>query len=141
MPDSSPRRRRVLAYFAACGGGTPAEIGSHFTEDAAIYDTNHRPVLGREAIGQFWSRVREQWSGASWHVDTLVEDADGLAIEWSMAGVREGEPFIVRGSEHYAFEGDLIRQIRQYWSFDPEAPASELVDFPYADDPRFRPSS
>ena len=50
-----------------------------------------------------------------------------------MRGTHDGEPFTVRGSEHYRFAGELIAEIRQYWSFDREHPGSELIDYPYRD--------
>lgn len=124
---------RVRSYFAACSSGSVEDVAAHFTEDAVIYDTNHPPVRGREAIGTFWSRVRERWSGAVWTVDGGLEDGDAAAIEWSMRGTSGGGAFVVRGSEHYRFEGELIAEIRQYWTFDPDQPGSELIDFTYDD--------
>ena len=43
----------------------------------------------------------------------------------------DGRPFAFRGSEHYGFEGDLIAEIRQYWTFDPAILDTGLVDYPY----------
>ncbi len=54
-----------------------------------------------------------------------------------MVGDDRGQPFCVRGSEHYAFVDTKIAQIRQYWHFDPEELQSELQGYPYAEDPRF----
>lgn len=87
-----------------------------------IYDTNLAPARGAGAIGDLWVLVREKWGGARWEVDSCVESADGsaAAIEWSMYGSEHGRPFVFRGSEHYRFEGGLIDEIRQYWTFDPE---------------------
>ena len=108
-------------------------IAAHFTEDATIFDTNHTPVVGRDSIGAFWVRIREQWDGARWTVDSAVEQGDTAAIEWSMHGVADGEPFVFRGSEHYRFRDTLIDEIRQYWTFDAERPGSTLVGFDYAE--------
>ena len=126
-------------YFAACSSGSVAEVMACFTRDAVIYDTNHPPVVGREAIGMFWGRVRAKWSGATWEAHTLLEYTDRAAVEWSMRGESDGRPFVARGSDHYDFADGRISQIRQYWTFDPEAPGSELLGFPYGDDPRFAP--
>ena len=139
----SPRRfvvsniERIRAYFASCGEGNAKTVAAHFTENARIYDLNHAPVIGRETIGKFWEKIVRKWAGATWHLDTSVEDGERAAIEWTMRGVHNGREFTVRGSEHYEFEDGLIREIRQYWTFTPDAPGSELVDFPYTDDPRF----
>ncbi len=125
-------------YFEACSSGSIAEVSACFTRDAVIYDTNHSPVVGRDAICRFWEHIRAKWSGARWEVHTVTADGARAAAEWSMYGTAHGEPFVVRGSEHYDFEAGLISQIRQYWTFDSVAPGSELVGFPYDSDERFR---
>jgi len=130
-------RERIEAYFRACSGGSEAEIASHFTTDAVVYDTNHKPIAGAEAIGRFWVQIREQWDSAQWFVDTCLSDGGGAAIEWTMTGRAAGRFFAVRGSEHYDFGGDRIAQIRQYWTFDRERLDSALRDYPYHCDPRF----
>lgn len=121
----------VRSYFAACGAGSAEAIAAHFTEGATIYDTNHAPIIGRDQIGAFWVRIRQQWEGARWVVDSAVEQGDAAAIEWSMHGVADGEPFVFRGSEHYRFRDGLIDELRQYWTYDPKQPGSALVGFDY----------
>ena len=148
-------RDRIVAYFTACGEGSAADIASHFTPDAVIYDTNLRPARGAEAIGAMWVKVRQRWGGATWHVDSFIGATESAghpdpgpvgsqqvaAIEWSMYGTAPatGEaaprPFVFRGSEHYRFAPDaddlLIAEIRQYWTFDPTTLDTGLVDYPY----------
>lgn len=128
------RGDHIRSYFDACTSGTPDDIAAHFTEDAVIWDTNHGPVRTAAGIGQFWSKIRAKWDGARWVVDSVVEDDDVAAIEWSMHGDNSGDAFVVRGSEHYDFRDDLIASIRQYWTFDADDPGSELVDYPYGTD-------
>jgi hypothetical protein len=133
---------RIEAYFADCGAGSATEIGSHFTANAVIYDTNLRPAIGRDAIGAMWVKVRERWLGATWRVDSFVGDTDHAAIEWTMTGQNpaDGRAFAFRGSEHYLFAPTaserpgldlLISEIRQYWTFDPDKLDTGLVDYPY----------
>lgn len=124
-------------YFAACSAGDAAGVVECFADDAVIYDTNHAPVVGREAIGRFWQMVGTKWKGATWEAHTFVGDDDHAAVEWSMRGSVGGRPFVVRGSDHYDFADGLIAQVRQYWTFDEDSPGSELVGFPYDADPRF----
>ena len=50
---------------------------------------------------------------------------------WHMKGEAAQGPFVFRGSEHYAFDGDLIAEIRQYWTFDRGATATGLQGYPY----------
>lgn len=137
MTTLGPRTRRVHEYFERCSTGTPDELASLFTEEAVVYDTNVRPVRGAQEIAAWWMKIRDRWEGARWVVDTSVEEGDAVAVEWTMTGRADGDPFTVRGSDHYTFRGDAIAEVRQYWSFDPEHPGSQLIGFPYADDPRF----
>lgn len=126
---------RINAYFTACGEGSAADIASHFAEEAVIYDTNIRPMRTAGGIGDAWVKVRSRWQGARWSVDSIISDGQNAAIEWSMTGVNpsDGRAFVFRGSEHYAFSGEenLIQEIRQYWTFDPEKLDTGLRDFPY----------
>lgn len=126
---------RITAYFDACGTGTAADIAGHFTADAIIYDTNIRPMVSAERIGADWVRVRDRWRGARWTVDSIVSDGNAAAIEWSMTGTdpASARDFVFRGSEHYRFEPatNLIEEIRQYWTFDPQRLDTGLIDYPY----------
>ncbi len=132
--EPADRGDLIRAYFQSCNEGSPDQIAAHFTDRATIYDTNHPPVRTAAGIGRFWEKIRGQWQGAVWHVDRVVSDGDTAAIEWNMAGEGERGAFVFRGSEHYAFEGDLIAEIRQYWNFDRRALDTGLVDYPYAAD-------
>ncbi|MCP4224119.1 MAG: nuclear transport factor 2 family protein [Actinomycetia bacterium] len=128
---------RITAYFEACGHGSADNIAAHFTPDAVIYDTNLRPFRGADTIGTMWVKVRSRWGGATWHVDSIVAGPDETqsvaAIEWSMKGSDpgSGREFVFRGSEHYVFRDSLIAEIRQYWTFDPVALDTGLVDYDY----------
>jgi ketosteroid isomerase-like protein len=124
----------VRRYRAACTEGTAQDIAATLTPAAVVYDTNHAPVRGHEAIGAFWVRVRARWHGARWRIDALVEEGDAAASEWTMTGQSDGRPFAVHGSEHYRVEDGRIAEIRQYWSFDPERLDTGLVGYPYAVD-------
>ncbi len=131
-PDPGGRAARILAYFDSCNTGTAEEIAAHFTEQAVIYDTNHAPVRTAAGIGRFWDKIRTQWQGAVWQVDSVVAEGDAAAIEWNMSGLTDRGRFVFRGSEHYAFDGDLIAEIRQYWHFDPDSLDTGLVGHPGA---------
>jgi ketosteroid isomerase-like protein len=128
----------VRAYFAACSRGDTAGVSASFCPDAVVYDTNHHPVRGPDAIAAFFAKVRERWDGATWHVDTFVGDGRTAAIEWTMLVRHAGRAVAVRGSEHYEFADGRIRQIRQYWTYHQDDPASGLRDYPYEEDARFR---
>ena len=129
-PEPGDRAAAILAYFEACNTGTATEIAAHFTDRAVIYDTNHAPVRTAADIGRFWDKIRAQWQGAVWQVDSVVAQGDAAAIEWNMSGRSDRGRFVFRGSEHYRFEGDLIAEIRQYWHFDPDSLDTGLVGYP-----------
>ena len=124
---------RITTYFEACSRGTAADIASHFTDDAIIYDTNVRPIAGANEIGEMWVKVRQRWGGAVWTVDSVIDDGDVAAIEWSMTGTNRADQrlFTFRGSEHYRFLDTLIAEIRQYWTFDTGTLDTALIGFPY----------
>ena len=132
---AAERADRIRADFASCNAGDPDEIAAHFSDDAVIWDTNHAPVRTAAGIGAFWHRIRQQWQGARWAVERVVSDGESAAIEWAMMGRGPDGPFRFRGSEHYAFDGDRIAEIRQYWIFDRERLDTGLVDYPYPDEP------
>ena len=125
-------RERIDAYFQACSVGTANDIADHFTADAIVYNTNHKPVQGAATIGAFWNEIRDRWQQAHWYVDTCISEGDVAAIEWTMTGISGEGEFTVRGSEHYRFEAGLIAEIRQYWTFNRTALNTALVEFPYS---------
>lgn len=133
-------RELVDSYFSSCSTGTRQDIAGHFCEDAVVYDLNHDPIQGAAKIGEFYVRIRAQWGGARWLVDTYIGDDKHAAGEWSMHGTTAGEPFVVRGSEHYDFRDGKIAQIRQYWKYDRARPGVALRGYPYPDDRRFSTS-
>lgn len=120
----------VRRYFDGCNRADAGAIADCFCDDAVLYDTNHAPVRGSSEIGAFWAGVCARWTEVRWDVDTMVDDGRAVAIEWTMAGVLEGEPRTIRGSEHYAFRDGRIAELRQYWT--PTRDVGGLVDFPYA---------
>ncbi|MGH1489936.1 MAG: nuclear transport factor 2 family protein [Acidimicrobiales bacterium] len=133
--DNPDHEHLIRAYFESCNVGTPDQIAAHFTADAIIYDTNHPPVKTAAGIGSFWEKVRAQWQGAVWAVDRVISDGETAAIEWNMSGQGDRGRFVFRGSEHYAFEDQLIAEIRQYWNFDRSSLDTGLVDYPYSELP------
>ena len=127
---------QIRSYFEACSSGSSEEVAMYFTEDAVIYDTNHSPIVGSAAIGKFWSQIYAKWVGAKWTVERVIETTNSAAIEWRMEGEATGVAFQIHGSEHYEFRENLIAEIRQYWTFDPESPGGGLIEYPYAEPDR-----
>lgn len=130
-------REVVTSYFAACSRGDVQAITDSFCENATIYDTNHPPVHGPVAIAKFWTHVREDLAGATWHVDTFIDDDKRAAVEWTMRFARDESVVLVRGSEHYELEDGRIHEIRQYWTHNPDDMSVGLREFPYSNDARF----
>jgi ketosteroid isomerase-like protein len=133
LEETMDRGELIRRYFEACSTGSAAVIAGCFTPDAVVYDTNLAPVVGADAAGRFWVAVRERWGGARWQVDRVVAEGDHAACEWTMTGraAADGRSFAFRGSDHYHFTGDLIAEVRQYWTFDPDRLDTGLVGFAY----------
>ena len=129
-----PSEVLIRKYFLSCSYGSAAEIADFFSTEAAVYDTNHQPILSKELIGQFWVDIREQWTGATWHVDSVIESGESAAIEWTMKGTIAGKEVVFHGSEHYTIAAGLIYEIRQYWSWKRNALTSGLLGYDYPDE-------
>ena len=136
-----PYEKIIRSYFDACSEGEDTDISAHFSEDATIFDTNHPPVVGKSAIGVFWLKIRSKWQNAQWFVHRVVEDGETAAIEWAMTGDYQEATFTIHGSEHYEFKNGLIFEIRQYWTFDPSNPGSDLIRYPYGESGRLEDKS
>jgi ketosteroid isomerase-like protein len=121
----------IRRYFASCSSGTAGQIAACFTDDAVIYDTNLAPVCGAAACVDFWVRVRRRWDGARWQLDSGVEQGDDAACEWTMTGAAQGRAVVFRGSDHYRFDGELIAEVRQYWTFDDSRLSTGLLGYAY----------
>ena len=127
--------RMVRDYNDACSRGTVEQVVAFVAADAVIHDLNHPPVVGRDAIGRFWDRIRTKWGGATWDVGLVIVDADqgAVAAEWTMHGTggADGAPFAFHGVDLYSFSDLTITEIRQYWRFDADRPGSGLVGYDY----------
>ena len=110
----------VRRYMQLCNTGDADAIAACFDVDAVIYDLNHPPVRGAEAIGSFWVKVRDRWEGATWSIVLDVTEGDHVAMEWEMTGRRDGDDVLFRGTDIITVRGDRISEIHQYWSFHPE---------------------
>jgi ketosteroid isomerase-like protein len=124
----------VRQYNDACSVGSIDEVMAFFAPDAVIYDLNHPPVRGREAIGIFWGRIRQKWGGAVWTTDSVIGSPNDICVaaEWTMRGTANGAPFAFRGVDvFHADDAGLLTEVRQYWRFDAEQMDSGLVGFPY----------
>lgn len=121
----------VRRYNQACSVGSVDDVMAFFTPDAVIYDLNHPPVRGREAIGTFWGRIRAKWGGAVWETDSVMASGLMAAAEWTMRGTAAAGPFAFHGVDVFvATDSGLLAEVRQYWRFDPGSD-SGLVGFPY----------
>ena len=122
--------RLVRSYFDSCNDAPADVIAGHFTADAIVYDLNHPPVAGAEAIGRFWVQVRDRWEGARWTVDSLLASPTAVAVEWAMRGTRRGRPFTAYGADHFSIRRDRIAEVRQYWVLDGSRTDTGLMGHP-----------
>lgn len=122
------RADHVRSYYAALNTGDADAVAAHFTEDAVHWYTRRPASVGAAQIGEH-TRLAVEHLHAVWTIEHLVEGADEVVIEWSMAWdhPERGERCLDRGAEFLAFRGDLICEVRAYYSRD-----GDLVGFDHA---------
>jgi ketosteroid isomerase-like protein len=107
----------VRSYYAALNTGDAERVAAHFTPGATHWYTRRPPSVGAAEIGEH-TRLGVELLRAHWEIEHLVEGADEVVIEWTMAWdhPRSGERCLDRGAEFLAFEDGLISEIRAYYS-------------------------
>lgn len=76
VPDPTARKGiedAVHRYVAASNSGDAEALMELYAEDAVLLPPDHEPVMGRQAIGEFWSQGTDQ----GLEVTTLRVDTDG----------------------------------------------------------------
>jgi ketosteroid isomerase-like protein len=108
---------RVLAYYEDLNSGDADRVARHFTDDAVHYYTRREPHIGARAIAEN-AALGVEHLNAVWTCEHLVESADEVAIEWTMAfdHPRTGERLLDRGAEFLALRGGLICEVRAYYN-------------------------
>lgn len=123
----------VQRYYDACNAADVEALRAAFTPDASHYFTRLRPAAGADVIAALWAR-QQQRLDARWTVEHGLEDGDEAVIEWTMTWTDPdtGERRIDRGTEWYAFSGELITEIRAYHHSDARNRSGDLVGFDHA---------
>ena len=117
MPGALTPAERVRAYYEDLNSGDADKVARHFTPDAVHYYTRREPHVGARAIaGNAVLAVTHL--NAVWTCEHLVESADEVAIEWTMAfdHPRTGERLLDRGAEFLAIRDGLISEVRAYYN-------------------------
>jgi len=108
---------RVRAYYEDLNSGDADRVARHFTDDAVHYYTRREPHVGARAIADNAVHAVTHLN-AIWTCAHLVESADEVAIEWTMAfdHPRTGERLLDRGAEFLAIRDGLISEVRAYYN-------------------------
>jgi ketosteroid isomerase-like protein len=108
--------QRVRGYYEDLNSGDAARVARHFTDDAVHYYTRRDPHVGAQAIADN-AVLAVTHLNAVWTCEHLVESADEVAIEWTMAfdHPRSGERLLDRGAEFLALRDGLICEVRAYY--------------------------
>jgi len=117
MPGDLRPAERVRAYYEDLNSGEADKVARHFTEDAVHYYTRREPHVGARAIADN-AVLAVTHLNAVWTCEHLVESADEVAIEWTMAfdHPRTGERLLDRGAEFLAIRDGLISEVRAYYN-------------------------
>ena len=116
MPGDLTPAERVRAYYEDLNSGDADKVARHFTDDAVHYYTRREPHVGARAIADN-AVLAVTHLDAVWTCEHLVESADEVAIEWTMAfdHPRTGERLLDRGAEFLAIRDGLISEVRAYY--------------------------
>jgi ketosteroid isomerase-like protein len=117
MPGDLTPAARVRAYYEDLNSGDADKVARHFTQDAVHYYTRRGPHVGARAIADN-AVLAVTHLNAVWTCEHLVESADEVAIEWTMAfdHPRTGERLLDRGAEFLAIRDGLISEVRAYYN-------------------------
>jgi ketosteroid isomerase-like protein len=117
MPGDLTPAERVRAYYEDLNSGDAGKVARHFTDDAVHYYTRREPHVGARAIADN-AVLAVTHLNAVWTCEHLVESADEVAIEWTMAfdHPRTGERLLDRGAEFLAIRDGLISEVRAYYN-------------------------
>ena len=117
MPREVTAAERVRAYYEDLNSGDADRVARHFTDDAVHYYTRREPHVGARAIADN-AVLAVTHLNAIWTCEHLVESADEVAIEWTMAfdHPRSGERLLDRGAEFLALRDGLICEVRAYYN-------------------------
>ena len=117
MPGDLTPAERVRAYYEDLNSGDAGKVARHFTPDAVHYYTRREPHVGAQAIADN-AVLAVTHLNAVWTCEHLVESADEVAIEWTMAfdHPRTGERLLDRGAEFLAIRDGLISEVRAYYN-------------------------
>lgn len=96
-----------------------AAAAALFTEDA-IYREHpfEAPLVGREAIRQYWHTVTRPQSEIVLQYGSPVAAGNRVAVEWWTTLLKDGAPMTLAGEFLLVFAGnDQCRELREYWAF------------------------
>ena len=105
----------IKAYYQGCNSRDFDLMVSTFADDVVYYFVDHSPVIGSEALANYWCKVGPI-TQATWLVDHAIVQEPEAVIEWSMPWTPKstGSPEVLRGTEWFIFAGEKIAEIRSY---------------------------
>jgi ketosteroid isomerase-like protein len=124
---------RVRAYYEALNSGDAAAVSSHFTDDAVHYYTRLGPHEGAKTIGDY-AALGVATIDAQWYVESLIEQGDRVAIEWTMTwrDPQSGAKRLDRGGEFFLIRDGKIAEVRAYHHGGKKNPQGDLLGFDHA---------
>jgi uncharacterized protein (TIGR02246 family) len=116
----------LAAYGRAWETKDPEAAARLFAEDATYKETPFsEPMRGREAIGNYWSKVEPNQDDISFGSEILSVGGERAFVHWWASYVRKAnrQPTRLDGMFLLFFDGQgLCRSLQEWWHADP-APA------------------
>lgn len=124
----------IKRYYQGCNSADRELMLDTFSDDVVHYFVDQPPVVGAQALANFWAKVGPK-TQARWTLDHALVHGDEAVIEWSMfwtppaTQVRE----LLRGAEWYVFRDGKIAEVRSYHNnyHLHDVRNYQLRDFPY----------
>lgn len=126
---TSSRGTAVRESFAAFNSGDPAGYARHYAIDARVIGPFFpEPLEGRDAIEQTAAAMAVAFPDMRWHIVTLLEDGNRVALEIHIEGTHEG-PLATPAGEVPATGRTVSFDVGAVYEFNEDGLVSELREY------------
>ena len=110
--------RWLEAYRVAWETRDADAAAALFTADAQYREQPYQEAFdGRQGVHDYWTKVTATQSDIRFRSGTPIVDGDRAAVEWWVTLKNDGFEVTLAGEFYLVFEGELVRELRDYWHF------------------------